>query len=63
LKGAVDLVVEALARVWRLYLAGFAVGFEDGGIALHQVLGVVPDAGGSAALPATRDAWAVPPPG
>ena len=35
------------ARVWRLYMAGSAVGFEDGGIDVHQVLGVVPaDDGG-----------------
>ena len=36
------LVGEARARVWRLYMAGSAVGFEDGGISVHQVLGVVP---------------------
>ena len=32
------------ARVWRLYMAGSAIGFTDGGISVHQVLGVVPDA-------------------
>ena len=31
------------ARVWRLYMAGSAVGFDDGGVSIHQVLGVAPD--------------------
>ena len=39
---AVRLAGVARARVWRLYMAGSAVGFDDGGIAIHQVLGVVP---------------------
>ena len=34
----------AQARIWRLYMAGSAVGFTDGGINIHQVLGVVPTA-------------------
>jgi cyclopropane-fatty-acyl-phospholipid synthase len=54
---AVELVGEGRARVWRLYMAGSAVGFEDGGIAIHQVLGVVPS-GGVSGMPATRDGWA-----
>ena len=28
------------ARVWRLYMAGSAIGFEEGRIGVHQVLGV-----------------------
>jgi cyclopropane-fatty-acyl-phospholipid synthase len=59
----VALVGEARARVWQLYMAGSAVGFEDGGISLHQVLGVAPAAGGASGMPATRDTWAVPPDG
>ena len=44
------------ARIWRLYMAGSVIGFENGGIAVHQVLGVVPDAGRSG-MPRTRSAW------
>jgi cyclopropane-fatty-acyl-phospholipid synthase len=54
---AVALVGEARARVWRLYMAASAVGFDDGGISVHQALGVVPTAGGTSAMPATRDSW------
>jgi len=54
---AVALVGEARARVWRLYMAGSAVGFEDGGISIHQVLGVVPTPDGASGMPRTRDGW------
>ena len=47
----------ARARIWRLYMAGSAVGFTDGGVSIHQVLGVVPTATGDAAMPATRVDW------
>jgi cyclopropane-fatty-acyl-phospholipid synthase len=56
---AASLVGAARARVWRLYMAGSAVGFDDGGIGIHQVLGVVPTAAGTSAMPLTRAAWAV----
>jgi cyclopropane-fatty-acyl-phospholipid synthase len=56
---AVALVGAARARVWRLYMAGSAVGFDDGGIGIHQVLGVVPEPGGSSGMPATRDHWSL----
>ena len=46
------------ARVWRLYMAGSAVNFDIGELSVHQVLGVVPDGGGGAAMPGTRAAWA-----
>jgi cyclopropane-fatty-acyl-phospholipid synthase len=42
------------ARVWRLYMAASAVGFTDGGLNLHQVLGVVSDEHGRSDMPATR---------
>ena len=45
------------ARIWRLYTASCVIGFEDGGISVHQVLGVVPDADGTSGMPATRAAW------
>jgi cyclopropane-fatty-acyl-phospholipid synthase len=38
-------------------MAGSVVGFEDGGIAIHQVLGVVPTDSGNSGMPATRRAW------
>jgi cyclopropane-fatty-acyl-phospholipid synthase len=54
---AVALVGRARADIWRLYMAASAVGFEDGGIAIHQVLGVVPGAGGTSGMPRTRGEW------
>jgi cyclopropane-fatty-acyl-phospholipid synthase len=54
---AVELVGDARARVWRLYMAASAIGFEDGGLGLHQVLGVVADADGGSGMPRTRDVW------
>lgn len=47
----------AKARIWRLYMAASAVGFTDGGISIHQILGVVPDDRGDAAMPRTRGDW------
>jgi cyclopropane-fatty-acyl-phospholipid synthase len=55
---AVQLVGEGRARVWRLYMAASAIGFEDGGVNIHQILGVVPDEHGRSGMPRTRDAWA-----
>jgi cyclopropane-fatty-acyl-phospholipid synthase len=54
---AVAMVGPARARIWRLYMAASALGFEDGGIAIHQVLGVVPDKAGDSGMPATRREW------
>lgn len=51
---AVAEVGEERARVWRLYMAASAVGFGDGGLNLHQVLGVVNDATGGSGMPRTR---------
>ena len=53
---AVEQVGLTRARIWRLYLAGCVIGFENGGMSVHQVLGVVPDAGRSG-MPGTRSAW------
>lgn len=44
---AVAEVGEARARIWRLYMAGSALGFESGQIQIHQVLAVQPDRGRS----------------
>jgi cyclopropane-fatty-acyl-phospholipid synthase len=54
---AVALVGEGRARVWRLYMAASAVGFGDGGISVHQVLGVIPADDGTSGMPPTRDGW------
>ncbi|GAA1616737.1 SAM-dependent methyltransferase [Nocardia ninae] len=54
---AVSLTSAGRARIWRLYMAASALGFEDGGLGLHQVLGVVPDAQGRTGMPGTRRAW------
>jgi cyclopropane-fatty-acyl-phospholipid synthase len=57
---AVRLVGVARARVWRLYMTGSVVGFTDGGIAVHQVLGVVPSSDGASGMPATSRGWESP---
>ena len=54
---AVAMVGAPRAKVWRLYMAGSAVGFDDGGIGIHQVLGVVPTDMGTAGMPTTRRDW------
>ncbi len=54
---AVRLVGEARARIWRLYIAGSIVGFTDGGVNVHQVLGVAPTADGASGMPPTRRSW------
>jgi cyclopropane-fatty-acyl-phospholipid synthase len=43
------------ARVWRLYLAGVRLGFEQNQIQLHQVLGVKPHVDGRSAMPLRPD--------
>jgi cyclopropane-fatty-acyl-phospholipid synthase len=45
------------ARIWQLYMAASANGFDDGGISVHQVLGVVPGRDGGSGMPATRAHW------
>ena len=54
---AVNLVGEGRARVWLLYMAASAIGFEDAGLAIHEVLGVVPHADGTSGMPSTRRTW------
>ena len=43
----VALVGEEVARVWRLYLVGGALAFEDGRMGVDQILAVRPDRGES----------------
>jgi cyclopropane-fatty-acyl-phospholipid synthase len=54
---AVKLVGEQRARVWRLYMTASANGFEEGVIAVHQVLGVRPRTDGTSGMPPTRASW------
>jgi cyclopropane-fatty-acyl-phospholipid synthase len=46
----------ARARVWRLYMAGSALGFEAGRLQVHQVLAVRPDRGRSG-MPLSPGSW------
>jgi cyclopropane-fatty-acyl-phospholipid synthase len=45
------------ARIWRLYMAGCAINFEEGRTMIHQVLGVRQGAKGASGMPATRRSW------
>jgi len=54
LEQAARLVPERALRIWRLYLAGCAYGFEREWINLHQILAVRPRADGSHDLPWSR---------
>ncbi len=53
----VTLVGAERARVWLLYMAASANGFDDGGISVHQVLGITPTPGGESKMPSTRNSW------
>ncbi|MGN6577498.1 MAG: class I SAM-dependent methyltransferase [Nocardioides sp.] len=52
---AVDMVGEEVARVWRLYLVGGALAFEEGRMGVDQILMVRPGADGRSDLPPGRD--------
>jgi cyclopropane-fatty-acyl-phospholipid synthase len=54
----VALVGEEVARVWRLYLVGGALAFEEGRMGVDQILAVKPDPAGVSGMPPTRDAYA-----
>jgi cyclopropane-fatty-acyl-phospholipid synthase len=45
------------ARVWLLYMAASAIGFDDGGISIHQALGVKVDPEGRSGMQPTRAGW------
>jgi cyclopropane-fatty-acyl-phospholipid synthase len=55
---AVAEVGEGTARVWRVYMAGCVLGFEQNWIQLHQTLGVKLDDEGGARMPLRPD-WGV----
>ncbi|MCU1458107.1 MAG: cyclopropane fatty acid synthase [Actinomycetia bacterium] len=56
---AVSLVGEETARVWRLYLVGALLTFDDGSTGVDQILAVKPADGGSSGMAPTRAEWAV----
>jgi cyclopropane-fatty-acyl-phospholipid synthase len=51
----VALIGETGARVWRLYLVGGALAFEENRMGVDQILAVRPDEHGGSGLPATRE--------
>jgi cyclopropane-fatty-acyl-phospholipid synthase len=51
----------ARARIWRLYMAGSAINFEEGRTMIHQVLCVRQGPKGASGMAATRRAWYVAP--
>lgn len=55
-----ELVGDARARIWRLYMAGSALGFEAGHINIHQTLGVKTSPDGHSGFPRTREAFVSP---
>jgi len=54
---AVALVGERRANIWRFYMAASANGFEDAGLAIHQVLGVISEPDGESGMPPIRTGW------
>jgi cyclopropane-fatty-acyl-phospholipid synthase len=54
---AVQLVGVQRARVWKLYMSGSRVGFEQGSIAVHQILAVRQGEAGVSGVPLTRTDW------
>jgi cyclopropane-fatty-acyl-phospholipid synthase len=50
----VDLVGEEVARVWRLYMVGGALVFEEGRMGVDQILCVKRSAAGESGMPAVR---------
>ena len=53
---AVRLSSAGRARVWRLYMAGSALGFQSNRLGINQVLALKPGPGGASSLPRTRTA-------
>jgi cyclopropane-fatty-acyl-phospholipid synthase len=51
---AVSHAGAARSRIWRLYLAGSALGFEGGRLNIHQVLAVKTTSDGGSGMPPTR---------
>lgn len=56
-QAAVRLTSPGRARVWRLYMAASALGFEHGRLGVNQVLAVKPAAAGRSGLPLRLRTW------
>ena len=54
---AVALVGEEMARVWRLYLAGGSLAFEENRMGVDQILAVKPSNTGVSDMPASPKEW------
>lgn len=52
---AVAMVGEEMARVWRLYLVGGGLSFEEGRMGVDQILAVRPSPSGTSSMPPTPD--------
>jgi cyclopropane-fatty-acyl-phospholipid synthase len=52
---AVAIVGEKTYRIWRIYMAGYALAFERGWVSIHQVLAGRPLPNGKLAMPLTRN--------
>jgi cyclopropane-fatty-acyl-phospholipid synthase len=52
---AVSVTAQGRARVWLLYMAGSALGFETNRLGVNQVLAVKPTRAGASGLPLRRD--------
>jgi len=49
------LVGDRKYRIWRIYMAGYALAFQRGWVSIYQVLAGKPRADGSLSLPVTRE--------
>lgn len=54
-KAVLGIVDEKIFRIWHVYMAGSAHGFERGWMSIYQVLAGRPSAEGTLAFPLTRD--------
>ncbi len=54
---AVALVGEEMARVWRLYLAGGSLAFEENRMGVDQILAVKPSSTGISGMPPSPAEW------
>jgi cyclopropane-fatty-acyl-phospholipid synthase len=55
----VAMIGEGQSRVWRLYIVGSALAFEENRMGVDQFLAVKPDVEGVSGIPRTRDEWSV----
>jgi cyclopropane-fatty-acyl-phospholipid synthase len=56
----VAMLGEEHARVWRLYLAGGALSFEQNRMGVDQILAVRPSRAGTSGMPPSRIGWEQP---